>query len=229
LPVDQVPLVAKGPCHPPEAMHAVAFRALHLRTETPFLCTVVGSAVRVRVGNAEAVVDAPALGTGASIASLFRALFAADSPQAASAPASVHTASPRHRRAPALLDEEIISRLIGNFALACRVSKAITSLSFGGGAASAHRSLRSRGAMIHGISTLANLSPNAHALAFRVSQFGNGSTGTLGSTVLLHRCSGHRSEVQKIRRSSALGQGRFSSCNHASASDIPNRFEIRTG
>jgi hypothetical protein len=102
-PVDQVPLGAKGPRQPPNAAHTVALRALHVRTETPFFATVGGSAVRVRVGSADAVVVPPALGMDASITALFTPLFAADSPHAASAPASVHTASPCHRRLPAIV------------------------------------------------------------------------------------------------------------------------------
>jgi hypothetical protein len=182
FPVDQVPLVAKGPCHPPDPVHAVAFCAFHVRVEMPFLGTVVGAAVRVRVGNAEAVVDPPTLGVDASIASLLSALFAADCPQAASAATSVHTASPRQRRAPderrepPLLDEEIISRLIGDFARACRVSKAIASLGSGTAPHALVDLCDYEARMIHGISTLANLSPNANALAFHLSQFGNGST-----------------------------------------------------
>ena len=54
-PVDQVPLVAMGPCQPPPARHWVALAALHVRVEMPRSLTVVGEAVKVIEG-AERVV-----------------------------------------------------------------------------------------------------------------------------------------------------------------------------
>jgi hypothetical protein len=52
-PVDQVPLVAKAPCQPPEAVHAVAFSELQLRVDSPPSATVVGDADSVAAGAAE--------------------------------------------------------------------------------------------------------------------------------------------------------------------------------
>jgi hypothetical protein len=52
-PVDQVPLVAKAPCQPPDAVHAVAFSELQLRVDSPPLATVVGDADSVAAGAAE--------------------------------------------------------------------------------------------------------------------------------------------------------------------------------
>jgi hypothetical protein len=51
-PVDQVPLVAKLPCQPPDAVQAVAFCDCQVRLETPPLATVGGDAARVMVGAA---------------------------------------------------------------------------------------------------------------------------------------------------------------------------------
>ena len=51
-PVDQVPLVAKAPCQPPEAVHAVAFSELQLRVDSPPSATVVGDADSVAAGAA---------------------------------------------------------------------------------------------------------------------------------------------------------------------------------
>jgi hypothetical protein len=52
-PVDQVPLVAKAPCQPPEAVQEVAFCDCQIRLEVPPLATVDGDAVRVIVGAGE--------------------------------------------------------------------------------------------------------------------------------------------------------------------------------
>jgi hypothetical protein len=49
-PVDQVPLVAKGPLHPPEAVHDVAFSEFHVKVDMPPLATAAGEAVKVTVG-----------------------------------------------------------------------------------------------------------------------------------------------------------------------------------
>lgn len=46
-PVDLVPLVATGPCQPPEAVQAVASADVQVRVELPPLLTVVGAAVKV--------------------------------------------------------------------------------------------------------------------------------------------------------------------------------------
>jgi hypothetical protein len=48
-PVDQVPLSATAPFHPPDAVQLVAFAAFHVRVELPPLPTVVGEAVKVTV------------------------------------------------------------------------------------------------------------------------------------------------------------------------------------
>jgi hypothetical protein len=52
-PVDQVPLVAKAPCQPPEAAQEVAFCDCQVRLETPASATVDGDAARVMVGAGE--------------------------------------------------------------------------------------------------------------------------------------------------------------------------------
>lgn len=52
IPVDHVPLVATPPLQPPEAVHAVTFPALQLKTDVPPLATVVGDAVNVTEGAA---------------------------------------------------------------------------------------------------------------------------------------------------------------------------------
>jgi hypothetical protein len=49
-PVDQVPLVAWAPFHPPDAVHAAAWIAFHVSVEPPPVATVVGDAVRVIEG-----------------------------------------------------------------------------------------------------------------------------------------------------------------------------------
>lgn len=46
-PVDQVPLIATAPFHPPDAVQLVAFGAFHVKVELPPLPTVVGEAVKV--------------------------------------------------------------------------------------------------------------------------------------------------------------------------------------
>jgi hypothetical protein len=46
-PVDQVPLSATAPLHPPEAVQLVAFAAVHVKVELPPLATVVGEADKV--------------------------------------------------------------------------------------------------------------------------------------------------------------------------------------
>ena len=46
-PVDQVPLGATAPLHPPEAVQLVAFAAFQVKVELPPLPTVVGEAVKV--------------------------------------------------------------------------------------------------------------------------------------------------------------------------------------
>jgi hypothetical protein len=48
-PVDQVPLSATAPFHPPDAVQLVAFGALHVKVELPPLPTVVGEAVKLTV------------------------------------------------------------------------------------------------------------------------------------------------------------------------------------
>lgn len=53
-PVDQVPLIATGPLHPPDAVHAVASVALQDSFELPPLLTVVGVAISVTLGASEA-------------------------------------------------------------------------------------------------------------------------------------------------------------------------------
>jgi hypothetical protein len=50
LPVDQVPLVASGPCQPPLAVHSSALLAVQVRVELPRLAIVVGDATRVTTG-----------------------------------------------------------------------------------------------------------------------------------------------------------------------------------
>jgi hypothetical protein len=50
IPVDHVPLVATPPLQPPEAVHAVTFPALQVKTDVPPLATVVGDAVNVTEG-----------------------------------------------------------------------------------------------------------------------------------------------------------------------------------
>jgi hypothetical protein len=52
-PVDQVPLVAKAPCQPPEAVQEVAFCDCQVRVEASPLATVDGDAARVIVGAGE--------------------------------------------------------------------------------------------------------------------------------------------------------------------------------
>ena len=52
-PVDQVPLVAKAPCQPPEALQEVAFCDCQVRVEALPLATVEGDAPRVIVGAGE--------------------------------------------------------------------------------------------------------------------------------------------------------------------------------
>jgi hypothetical protein len=49
-PVDCVPLSAWAPAHAPEAVHAVAFVAVHANVELAPLATVVGLADRLTVG-----------------------------------------------------------------------------------------------------------------------------------------------------------------------------------
>jgi hypothetical protein len=49
-PVDQVPLVAKGPLQPPEAVQEVAFCDCQVKLDAPPLATVGGDAARVIVG-----------------------------------------------------------------------------------------------------------------------------------------------------------------------------------
>jgi hypothetical protein len=51
--VDQVPLVATAPLHPPEAEHAVAFSEFQLKVDVPPLAMVVGDADSVTVGEGE--------------------------------------------------------------------------------------------------------------------------------------------------------------------------------
>jgi hypothetical protein len=52
-PVDQVPLVAKAPCQPPEAVQEVAFCDCQVRLEAAPLATVDGDAASVIVGAGE--------------------------------------------------------------------------------------------------------------------------------------------------------------------------------
>ena len=52
-PVDQLPLVAKAPCQPPEALQEVAFCDCQVRLETPPSATVDGDAAKVIVGAGE--------------------------------------------------------------------------------------------------------------------------------------------------------------------------------
>jgi hypothetical protein len=52
-PVDQVPVVVRAPCQPPEALHAVAFCEVQLKADTPPLATVAGVAANVTVGAEE--------------------------------------------------------------------------------------------------------------------------------------------------------------------------------
>jgi hypothetical protein len=49
-PVDQLPLVAMEPLHPPDAVHAPAWTAFQVSVEPPPLATVPGDAVRVIAG-----------------------------------------------------------------------------------------------------------------------------------------------------------------------------------
>jgi len=49
-PVDQVPLVAKAPFHPPEAVQAVALVVVHCRLDTPPFSAVGGQALNVMEG-----------------------------------------------------------------------------------------------------------------------------------------------------------------------------------
>jgi hypothetical protein len=46
-PVDQVPLTATAPLHPPDAVQLVAFAAFHVKVELAPLPTVAGEAVKV--------------------------------------------------------------------------------------------------------------------------------------------------------------------------------------
>jgi hypothetical protein len=58
VPVGKLPLVAKIPPQPPappDAVHVVAFVELQVSVEPPPLAIVVGEAVRVTVGAADAV------------------------------------------------------------------------------------------------------------------------------------------------------------------------------
>jgi hypothetical protein len=50
LPVDQVPLVASGPCQPPLAVHVSALVASQLKVELPRVSIVVGEAVSFITG-----------------------------------------------------------------------------------------------------------------------------------------------------------------------------------
>jgi hypothetical protein len=50
VPVDNVPLIATGPCHPPLALHTSALLAVQVRVELSRLLIVVGEAARVTVG-----------------------------------------------------------------------------------------------------------------------------------------------------------------------------------
>lgn len=52
-PVDQVPLGATAPCQPPEAIHAVALTACHLKVDVPPSATVDGAALNVAIGEEE--------------------------------------------------------------------------------------------------------------------------------------------------------------------------------
>jgi hypothetical protein len=52
-PVDQVPLVAKAPCQPPDAVQDVAFCDCQVRVEAPPSATVDGDVARVIVGAGE--------------------------------------------------------------------------------------------------------------------------------------------------------------------------------
>jgi hypothetical protein len=49
-PVDQVPLVARAPVHPPVARHWVAFCVFQVRVDMPSVLTVVGEALKVMEG-----------------------------------------------------------------------------------------------------------------------------------------------------------------------------------
>jgi hypothetical protein len=49
-PVLQVPLAATAPCHPPDAVHAVALAAFHVKVDSAPLAIVVGDAVSVIAG-----------------------------------------------------------------------------------------------------------------------------------------------------------------------------------
>jgi hypothetical protein len=51
--VDQVPLVATGPCQPPEAVQALASAEFQLKVDVPPLAIVVGDADSVTVGAGE--------------------------------------------------------------------------------------------------------------------------------------------------------------------------------
>ena len=50
LPVDQLPLVASGPCQPPLALHSSALLVSHVRVELSRLPTVVGVAASFMIG-----------------------------------------------------------------------------------------------------------------------------------------------------------------------------------
>ena len=50
VPVDQVPVSATGPCHPPDAVHAEAPRAFQVRVALPPSAIVVCDAARVTTG-----------------------------------------------------------------------------------------------------------------------------------------------------------------------------------
>jgi hypothetical protein len=56
-PVDQVPLVAMLPCHPPEAMHSLALVDFQVSVELAPLLTVVGAAVNVTDAAAGSMTD----------------------------------------------------------------------------------------------------------------------------------------------------------------------------
>lgn len=56
-PVDQVPLVAIWPCHPPEAVQDLVLADVQVRVELPPLVTVVGAAVNVADGVSSSITD----------------------------------------------------------------------------------------------------------------------------------------------------------------------------
>jgi hypothetical protein len=115
-PVDQVPLVATGPCQPPAAVQAVALAAFQLRVDVPPLVIVVGDVDSVTVGASVVTTTFVATGVTAGFAAPLaagsgRADWPADDcPQAANAENAAHPTIPRNKREAAA--ERSASRML---------------------------------------------------------------------------------------------------------------------